>query len=91
MNVVIKIDHSLNREDIEPWIEDLLEKPYVIDAIIEHDCSSCGSCKTNNTSKYTIDDLRQAFIDGGNITMFSDEGFEKKYNSFEDWFNEKYI
>ena len=41
--------------------------------------------------KYTIEDLKAAYHAGGNVTTFSDMGFDTKWNSFADWYMENYV
>jgi len=38
--------------------------------------------------EFTKEDLEKAFKAGGWILTWSDDGFEPKYDKFEDWFNE---
>ena len=39
---------------------------------------------------FTIEDLREAFKNGGYVTSWCDFGYETRWESFDDWFNEKY-
>lgn len=40
---------------------------------------------------FTIEDLKKAYEAGGFVTMWSDMGYETHWDSFESWFEEKYI
>jgi hypothetical protein len=46
-----------------------------------------GYNKAKETYKYTEDDLKKAFKDGGDVISWSDFGVKVKYNNFEHWFD----
>lgn len=39
---------------------------------------------------FTIEDLKKAYMAGGNVTIWSDYGYVTKWRSFEDWYKEIY-
>lgn len=58
------------------------------------------STKLNNTDEklhisdvrrsfsFTYDDLKEAFKNGGWVTSWCDYGYETRFESFEEWFDE---
>jgi hypothetical protein len=42
-------------------------------------------------NKFTLEDLKKAYDAGGSVVSWSDFGFNTKWKSFDEWFDESYL